>query len=344
MTNSKTLLLSLVLTAAATVGSAQDRIFGAGITDACMQSANSQAALWKAQGVNATTVEKQFQALLAVCNGDSQLTAAFVGAANFDYTRFARLVAKNLITPNLYVALFQDRNRKLRLARNNPNWVLAYARGDADGDLVPDSMDRCPGTPDLTPTDDTGCPVGGDLPPAPSATDLQQVLNALHMTSAKNCDGAPTPDASSTLKFGYDDAAKASILNPLASLTGTFAIAASKVTNQPAGCTVFYEAELRYSQPAFGNAPDKVINVVFRDSENQDYQFDPTRMVFRAPYTAQGQLGDLYWTDLNAWYLTCEVRVRAMNGNGQSSGWGQKYKASWPAQSPYSDKPFFLEQ
>src|SRR3954463_13321145 len=109
----KALLLTLILTAAAAVGSAQDRIFGAGIADACLQGANNQAALWKAQGVNATTLEKQFQALLAVCNGDNQLSAAFVGAANFDYTRFARLVAKNLITPNLYVALFQDRNRKL---------------------------------------------------------------------------------------------------------------------------------------------------------------------------------------------------------------------------------------
>ena len=99
MRTSQTLLCALLFTAAATLAPAQDRMLGGGIADQCMQSANSQAALWKSQGVNTSLVEKQFQALLAVCSGDNSLNAAFIGAANFDYTRFARMVAKNQISP-----------------------------------------------------------------------------------------------------------------------------------------------------------------------------------------------------------------------------------------------------
>ena len=127
-----------------------------------------------------------------------------------------------------------------------------------------------------------------------------------------------------------------SILNPLAQLQGGFAVAASRVTNQPAGCPVLYEVEMRWSKPLVPGDPDQVVNVVFRESENQDFKSDPTRMVFRAPYTAQGQIGQMYWTDLNRWYQFCEVRVRAMNGNGQTSGWGTQVRlaAAQPPRPP----------
>jgi hypothetical protein len=336
------LSLTLLIAAAAGTAAAQDRVFGGGIPAACMQSANSQADLWKQQGINQNVIEKNYQALLAICSGDNHAAAAFIGAANFDYARYARLVSKDLITTGQYIALWRDHNRKLRLARTTPNWILEYVKGDADGDLVPDSMDRCPGTPDLTPTDDAGCPVR-EVPPGPSSQDLHTALNSLNMISSKACDGAPAPEGSSPLKFGYDKEAMDSILNPLASFKGTFAFAVSKVTNQPAGCPVFYQVEVRWSNPAFPPQPDQVFNLVYRESENNDPLQNPNRMVFRAAYNAPGPFGQAYMADLTKWYLTCEVRVRAMNGDGLSSGWSQPYTATVQPLSPFSSRPTFNE-
>lgn len=66
------------------------------------------------------------------------------------------------------------------------------AKADSDGDWVPDYKDRCPNTPELTATDDTGCPLAA-LPPAPSAEDVARVLEKMGMLSNPLCRDAPVP-------------------------------------------------------------------------------------------------------------------------------------------------------
>src|SRR5205823_658679 len=110
-----------------------------------------------------------------------------------------------------------------------------------------------------------------------------------------------------------------------------------------AGCPMFYQVEIHWTNPAFPPATEQVFNLVYRDSENSDLLLNPNRMVFRAAYNAAGPFGQAYQADVTNWYLTCEVRVRAMNGDGLSSGWSQPYTATFQPVSIYSSRPAFNE-
>lgn len=325
-TTTKTLFIlgSAMLSAAALP--AQDRIFGDGITPSCMTAVEKDMATLKSMGATSAAIEKSYQQEIAICSGSSSLIAGFAGAANVEYARLAKSVIAKKISAGLYIALQKSVNRKVYQARHNPKWLLEYAKGDADGDLVPDSMDACPATPDLTPTTDNGCPSRAPIPVGPTGEQMDQLNSAMGMTTSKGCDGAMVPDRAQISKAGYDDTAATNV-GTIVSKAGSFAFSMRKVSNQPTACPVFYEVETRFSNPISSSvAPDAIVNLVFRESENRDLKNVPGRLVFRAYGTDSGDYRTLFATDQMVEYGNVEIRVRTMNGNGLTSGWGQTFQ------------------
>jgi hypothetical protein len=306
-------LTMFLFVAGALAAAAQTRPFGEGIPKACYAAANASVVQWKAQGKPPEVIERLFQAAIAACSGADAGMAAFSGAANVDYARFGRAMLSNNMPTNLYLALVRDRTRKMRLANGDGSWGQAFLLGDADGDLVPNSKDNCAGTPDLTPTDDQGCPVAGPLPPAPSAESVKKAKSGLGILTSPACDGAPVPETPVPLDANYDTPA----LN-------TYTIAVTKVTNQPAGCIVYYELQFRFWFP---NSPTYVerdgLELLFRNSENSDITAHTVpRDTFRVIATDIGSRKRLL--DLARYYDGRGFRVRAVNGNGLTSPWSEE--------------------
>ena len=145
----------------------------------CIKRADELLARWKSENKPADQIEKLYQTELARCGGAQNGVAEIVGAANFDYTRLGRLFLTEHISPPEYLARVKDRSRKLRNAIADESWSNGYLKGDRDNDLVPDDRDRCPDTPDLAPTDDSGCPQVGPLPAAPSVEEVRRARDAI---------------------------------------------------------------------------------------------------------------------------------------------------------------------
>ena len=70
------------------------------------------------------------------------------------------------------------------------------------GEQLEEALKTGPGTPDLAPTDEHGCPVD-ELPEAPSRRDVDLSIEALGLVQSPACDGAPIPDVSAPIKTGY---------------------------------------------------------------------------------------------------------------------------------------------
>src|SRR5262249_53261372 len=142
------------------------------------------------------------------------------------------------------------------------------------GDLVPDRLDRCPGTPDGTPTDDKGCPQDRVTPDPGEEERLQSALAGAVMIVNPSCKSAPIPKRAKPLAWGRG---KQTILG-----TVGINLAVRKVGGMPPGCALFYELELRFIDPAQPNVPPAhVVHVMFRDAE--DLLKDPQRAVFGLP-------------------------------------------------------------
>lgn len=305
---------AILLAALPMAGLAQsDRTFGWGIDQHCYDGANKAAALWAQQGIADAIIQKQFQQYLAGCSGADAATAAFVGAVNVEYYRLARLIVSGKIQPDLYVGLVRDRERKMRHAVKDTVWLNAYLQGDSDGDLIPNAIDRCPGTPDLTRTDDQGCPDATPLAPQPPMEKLQPLFGKMHLMTSPACDNAPLPNISTPIKLGFNDPNYAE-----------FAIAVTKVSGQPANCVVLYEVQI-HMWGIIGKQlapPYRYDTVVFRSTENTDLgPSGQQRQVFRVKVSDSGVKLKL-WQDTHP-YGNFQFRVRAVNGNGQSSGWSE---------------------
>jgi hypothetical protein len=224
--------------------------------------------------------------------------------------RLARQVLAETLPTNAYLARVRDRKRKLRLARADRAWVTEYLRGDADGDLVPDARDRCPGTPDLDPTTDDGCPSGERLPQAPDIRDVKATMDRLGMVFSDDCDDAPLPETPVPIRLGYST-----------DLRRTVAIAVTPVRNQPAGCPIFYEVQVRMwaGGTGAGLPPVSYAEMLFQDDEDTAAPGDDGRLIFRVDDDDPGGRGILY--DRGHHYSYRTWRVRAANGFGQVSSW-----------------------
>jgi hypothetical protein len=297
------LLLALLVLALPGIAHAAD-------PDDCVADANQLAADWIDDGLPQEEIDRLYQLEIAAClddTGDPGI-ACIVGAANWDLIRIARLyLAQNLVGGE-FIALSRDRGRKLRAALEDPNWTAGCVRGDADGDLVPDGLDRCPETKELVVTDFAGCPTGDPLPAAPDDEAVRELVGQMGYIFDRECDGAPAPTVPEPIKLGYN-----------APLRDEVALAVTRVSNQPPDCRVFFEFQLRLIDrvnPAV--EPIDFTFVIFREWEDTD-PGNPARQVFRVSASDPGQRLKLF--DLWKYYGRAVWRVRAMNGNGLSSPW-----------------------
>jgi hypothetical protein len=281
---------------------------------ACVERAEQQVAVWRSEGKTEPEINRQFQVELAHCSGVQGACAAVAGAINVDFAWLGRQVLSHAITPVEYLARVRDREAKLRATRATPAMCDAYQRGDQDGDLVPDESDRCPNTPNLSPTGADGCPDTTPPPLAPSAAAVDDAAKALKIPLTQKCQDAAVPNRSSVLRLG---------LNPLDD--DSFLVEVSGVTNQPAGCPVFYEVEIRLTNSSFfsGSQSQNSVRRVFRPADALQtptatagaivFQFRP------GPSVPWNELVDAGIEPSD--HAIKNLRVRAVNGSGTSAGW-----------------------
>ena len=277
--------------------------------------------IWKMLLWDKKRIDKAYRKELAACLGARRAradheSADLVATANFDYARLGQQLLSGSLAPDKYLACVRDRSRKLRNARTVPDWVEALNRGDHDGDLVPDDRDKCPDSPDLSPTDDYGCPQEGPLPKAPSPEEIEQAKKAMHVVISPPCQDAPPPSFSIPLQIGRDQ-----------NDPDVFYIAVSKSSDQPAACPVFYDVRIRSQSSSFflQTSGSAHFYFVFRSSENVDHspaaQF---RNVFRVRKQDVPQWNALVATAIEPSDRENRiVEVRMVNGNGLSRGWSE---------------------
>ena len=252
--------------------------------------------------------------------------ALYQGAVNVDLERLARQLISSTITPEKYHHRVRDRVRKARKAKRDPALRLAWLVGDTDKDLIPNSLDLCPTTPDFEPTDDRGCP---RAPPAlayvPNAEVVQQLFTKMGAAGDPKCAGAPVPSTPSAALLRLTGNGP---LTPPTSLGGSpqqttyhlaHIIKLGRVSNQPPGCLLMYDVEIvsRSSSPLQQHAYQ------FRYRDSEATYSDATSLSFWPRPGATGQHAALL-ADLTANW-TASIRVRAVNGNGQASGWSPAY-------------------
>jgi hypothetical protein len=307
------LLLLLLVVGGLTVWRAYGPISIANRDD-CGRIAGRKLRIWRLLQWNTARIERAYQRELAACLGADSASSGLIGAANFDYARLGRQLLSGNVEPDAYLARVRDRSRKLRIARTVPGWSDSFAHGDRDGDLVPDDRDKCHDTPDLSPTDDQGCPQTGPLPAAPSRDEIERAKQALHVAISPACRQAPPPSSSTPLQIGLDQ-----------NDPDVFYIAVSKTSDQPPDCPVFYDIRIRSERSSFftQSSGSAHFYFVFRASENVDTspaaQF---RQVFRLRKQNVTRWNDLVATAIEPSDREDRiVEVRMVNGNGLSRGW-----------------------
>jgi hypothetical protein len=288
-------------------------------TVACLNAARAKAESAIQKGASAEAARLQLEIDSASCF-DPSLTPAgahLVGTVNADRARFARDFLAGKLTLRAYRAAMEDRRRKLARLMKDPKGQAALLTGDADGDLVPDDVDQCPGTPPDTPTDDRGCP--RKVPPKPGDAEqerqLRDVLAGARYLYSKSCEDAPRPQIPMPLEWGRGAQTKLGRMG--------FNLAVTKVTPAPADCEIFYEIEIRFSDASLGNPaipPSKILTLVY--SNREDLLNDPRRAVFGLPIGVP--LSPARTEALEAFmrqYMRATWRVRAVNGSNLPSPW-----------------------
>lgn len=234
-----------------------------------------------------------------------------IARANVDYTSAAMQVLGGQMTAAQYLALSRDRTRKLRSLDEDGRRAAQLCRGpDTDGDWVPDSLDRCPDTPDLAATDDSGCP-DPTLPSGPDTAAVRRVLAGMNLAINPNCRGALVPGRVPAGGFYW----------PSDRSKGTF-ILAGAVEDQPPGCSVWYQFEI---EELGGREAGFVYDVAFLDREaNPDLvglgrpvpsgfvQFNPRPTDPRPDRVRLAETG---------FKAKVRYRVRAINATGARGPW-----------------------
>lgn len=234
------------------------------------------------------------------------------GRSNADYAAAALRTVNHTLTPSQYLAVTRDRHHKVTQAEADPAYADSLCAGpDSDNDWVVDSQDNCPNTPDLIAVDDSGCPLT-QLPPAPSISDIDTLVQNTHILFNPLCKDAPAPETVSGVAmwqtFNPDD--------------GMF-IVSSRVTNQPPGCTVWYIFQVLENEGRSGPA----FTVAFPDTKAVAHVGDFSTLPLVPPNFIQflahptdpdtiGRLGALAGTSPRI-----RFRVQAVNGAGQRGQW-----------------------
>lgn len=242
----------------------------------------------------------------------STCEVSLTATANFDMRSAAKQLLAGIFTPAQYIWISRDRTRKLQLAEDDPTWAAAYCKGDADGDLVPDDRDNCPGTPPLTATDDHGC-TDATLPAGPPADGVKDGLGRAGLLLSLTCDGAQTPIA----PFVTDVCLDRPNLRYL--------ITVPKIPDQPPKCGLYYEMMTTVVEQYEAR---ETIQARFAFEKSQAVAETATTYSFAVPLTCtpgHEDPGDgKSWPcdEANGDPYDSVIAVRATNGNGQQSHWG----------------------
>lgn len=247
----------------------------------------------------------------------STCIATLIGRANADYSAAALQTLNHTMTPSQYLGLSRTRRHRLSRAEKDPTYAASLCNDpDADHDWVPDSSDNCLSTPDLTPVDDSGCPLpASSLPQGPSMSDVDNLLTNTNIMINPLCRDAPAPTTVS-------GAAVWQTANPSA---GVF-IVSTAVQNQPKGCTVWYVFEIRIldSTGAPTGAP---FQIAYPDTQTvanigglPDLPLVPSKYVqFVAKTSDPDARADL--AALAGKRIGITFRVQAVNGRGARGPW-----------------------
>jgi len=255
----------------------------------------------------------------------------YYNAVRADYQRLARLLVNDKISPAEYLQRVWDRTRKSDTARRDAKFAEELERGDKDGDLIPDTRDRCPNTPPANATDNCGCALREPLPKAPSRGDMQKLFKQMNIMVNPQCNPASSPVTPRPLTAGVSNVGD-KFRNP------TFSVL--PVENQPSGCPVYYEFAVRFGNVFEGNKAILPVNaereVVFRHTDGQLLGSNSQkRMLFRIMREPEPDSKEQKFM-ITAWvrYNDYQWRVRAVNGNGMSSAWSewQKFDSTEPVQ------------
>jgi hypothetical protein len=250
--------------------------------------------------------EVQYQAdVLRYCTGVEMgpCERAVVARMNVDFfTSAARLVGE-VVSPAAYLAVVQDRHRKLKTIRGNEALSCAITQGDGDGDFVPNGQDVCPTTPDLTPTLANGC-TNTTLPPAPTVEEMRPALaGGIAVAVDPRCVRAPTPMVPAPLgawRYPPDP-------------TQGKAIWVSR-DGGTSGCPIWYEVEVELTD-GLG-----IRHLTFNPSEDTTVPW-----IARPAGAVQFHLTTSDPTNRGAWasysVYTKQYRTRAVNGGGRRSSW-----------------------
>ena len=229
--------------------------------------------------------------------------ASVQAKVNFDYLTAAARVISETMTTSQHLAFLQDRERKLRRLRGDQPANCRIGTGDRDGDLIPDPIDRCPNSPELTPTTDDGCPDPTPPPIGPDIADVKKILIHVGVPADPRCVGASSPGVPEPLgawRFPSDP-----------SVGKALWITKSEDST---GCPTWYQLEAHLT----GIPGTRV--ATFRSEADVDLPWivKPQGAVQFNPRTTDGGARGL-WASYSL--FTESYRVRAVRGNGRRSAW-----------------------
>jgi len=253
----------------------------------------------------------QIAATACLAPDASSCEVTLIGTANFDRRAAAKKMVAGLFTPAQYLAIARDRSRKLLLAEKDPTWAAAFCRGDADGDLVPDDRDNCPGTPPLTATDDHGC-TDPNLPRAPDPDKMKRIFDRVGLMISATCDGAPEPLAPVVSDVCLD--------RP----NLRYLITVSKDPRQPPRCQVWYQMNTLAIERFEAR---ETFRALLGFERGQAVAETATTVTLPLPLTCDpveipGDGRSWPCDEASGDPFNTTVVARAMNGNGQQSPWG----------------------
>jgi hypothetical protein len=285
-----------------------------------------------------------------LCQGRSTAEARGLAALRLQLAQAGERYAAGTLAPAAYRAFLIDRQRKADRMRKSASYAGAVARGDRDGDLVPDGADRCPRTAPFAATDDRGCDLRCPAQPSPgvdpaclaalppnSAEDPLRPLLEASVPVNLSCEDV-TPSASAPIAWGSRSTSVFSGRPPPFATIDTksgYYFRVRRTSPQAAGCETWYALQFAFRNPSFaGVAPIDIVSVLFSSTEDED-RADPA--IARFPMiTRHSQIeGDVQKFSIDLplsagrqrlkddlfRYSEVSIRVRVVTGAQQASQW-----------------------
>lgn len=277
----------------------------------CQQDAVARGVAVKAAGGTDAAARKALEIAFALCEDPARTpaNAAFLGAFNADFAHLGSMFAAGALSLAEYRLVSTDRSRKYQAMLASPTAQATLAAGDADGDLVPDRSDRCPGTVYGVATDDSGCPTS----PAPKGdASLVRALSGTKVLYNPSCKDAPPPLMPVPMEWGRGQQTKLGTVG--------YNLWVSRSGGEPPGCEIFYEFDLRFTNPSVaGSPPVFYAHMVMREGE--DLLTSTTSATFGLPLGPSLSPGRNAVRDAMGNYSTVGWKVRAVNGSQVASPW-----------------------